>query len=118
MKRSRLIACVFFSIIILPTFSSFFPSLELYLIPLRMNYFVVLFTWFLLGTFVYEFNDRLIKNQTKSINSEKLLNKVSLKFFMKTHVLHVSFLIISLIIFGSSILDISDMNSYFYEIFR
>ena len=112
-KSSKLIACILFSITIIPSVVIFFLPLDVYFVPFKVSLLIPIFSWLLVGIFITELNDRLIQN--KFVNNVKSFKNLILTFFVNYHVLSVSFLIVSLIFFGSNILDIVDLNGYYYE---
>jgi len=115
LKKSYFIAIIFLTILVVTTFSSFFPRIELFLVPLRMNYFTILFSWLLAGTMIFEINERLIK---KLFLSESSLSKSRLKIIIQKHLIPIIFLVVSLIIFNESILELINIESDFYVSFN
>jgi hypothetical protein len=112
-KSSKLIACILFSITIIPSVVIFFLPLDVYFVPFKVSLLIPIFSWFLVGIFIRELNDRLIQNEF--VNTVKSFKNSILTIIINYHVLSVSFLIASLIFFGSNILDIFDLNSYYYQ---
>ena len=105
-KESRFFTLIIFSSIIVATLATNLSNLVVYFTPHRINFFLVVFTWILLGL--------CIKQGEVFISSRYYNNKFRL--LIKNKPFTIIFFLISLIVFIPSIVNVANMESFQYEI--
>jgi len=105
-KESRFLTLIMFSTIMIATFAINFPNSNTFFTPYRINFFLIVFTWILFGLCIKQM-EMFVSNRYVSSRSISLI---------KTKPFTISFLLLSLVVFLPSIVNVINMDSFLYDI--